>query len=1202
MVETVKSTYDFIKGALPVRVGVLASDDAEAICLKNNLTFADLVKPFSTLTNESQISGPSSQSYRVYNLHVHALDVKKPATEYDTAASSKEAMASQISDYAGNDNIPTVTIDSGDYSLSVNRTCPWMEIYRQFVFRSGPPQNHEYVGHLVACMLVISSSHPSPMQQFSDISQQQNRIQHGDSGMNAFKWMTPNTMKYYVLLHDVNQGDISKAKEVFSSLQSMFGQNAVYLLQINSRAVSTTADTDIPVPWRQFKSLTKNRSPQGPEAKNSDVTLGCCLTMEDHNSLRSFMQDFIVRALLPHLEKTIRNINEQLSTRKGLHKSFFRATRTIFGSSKNSSSASGTGYHNDSNELLVRKAADLCFLSQMYDQALHLYHGAKKDYMNDQAWLHAAGASEMAALSNFMMRNPKQSYPAHYMEYAINTYVDVCKKDYLALRCSLVHVECLQLLGLYQEAAFHLVRMTDEKDDLRSALLLEQAAHCYLKMPNPQPKKFAFQLVLAGLRFSKCGQKLHAIRCYEMASQMYIDKGWQLIDDHLDYAVGRLYSSIKDYDHAKNYFRKLLIKKSSLTEVQQIFVLREFGNAWHKCEPTTNSRKSGNLCLPELILEETSASVGDTLENHVHPDSEKSLNAVIRDIEETYMDKKLITRSNLVGAVTYLCRSTNNTQGHRISVGESALVEVTCTNHLCIPIVLFDIKLQFDSMKDDSTEDSHGLYHCESIDQMNIAANSKSTLKFTVKPSKPGKFIAKAITYSIGCHLAGEQSDVSGEALQVLDSQQLNIKGKRLNGTREEKYGIFYGGDNRLTLDIFSDLPEIKGSFESLPVSMICNEIVQATLTVRNTGKFSISQLEFAAIGSIRMSPEGSEKKEQLKKEIFFHPLLQTPLAPGDVGNYHVTLRAPATTGHYSANVMLFCKSDELPSPSFRSYLLRHEITCFDGVNVTMEMINPLAEKNCVISASVEAMAGQDAEQFSFREISLLGTETPVKPIGSASPTTVPLRTKLYKYFMLGKNEITDFNAMLSAGNKPAARIKWSYGNAPQDSKVNGQQVLDVKHASQSDVGNSETSDSLESAEALKYLHHTVSWRLSYKRSYCHDFSTTRLCIIDCELIAFNTSNYKLNVNVNTTKPTTTGTHHSTGFSWIGVGKVKRTVEPHGKTSVILKACFSKPGIFSLGGVIVSAIPVESGAGVPIPQKPLSSYYVNITDMKSECD
>ena len=36
--------------------------------------------------------------------------------------------------------------------------------------------------------------------------------------------------------------------------------------------------------------------------------------------------------------------------------------------------------------------ADLCFLVQHYDLAYSCYHTAKKDFLNDQAMLYAAGA------------------------------------------------------------------------------------------------------------------------------------------------------------------------------------------------------------------------------------------------------------------------------------------------------------------------------------------------------------------------------------------------------------------------------------------------------------------------------------------------------------------------------------------------------------------------------------------------------------------------------------------------------------------------------------------------------------------------------------------------------------------------------------------------------------------------------------------
>lgn len=45
-----------------------------------------------------------------------------------------------------------------------------------------------------------------------------------------------------------------------------------------------------------------------------------------------------------------------------------------------------------------------------------------------------------------------------------------------------------------------------QDSDLRSALLLEQAAHCFINMKSPMVRKFAFHMILAGHRYSKAGQ------------------------------------------------------------------------------------------------------------------------------------------------------------------------------------------------------------------------------------------------------------------------------------------------------------------------------------------------------------------------------------------------------------------------------------------------------------------------------------------------------------------------------------------------------------------------------------------------------------------------------------------------------------------------------------------------------------------------
>lgn len=152
-----------------------------------------------------------------------------------------------------------------------------------------------------------------------------------------------------------------------------------------------------------------------------------------------------------------------------------------------------------------------------YSLAYQAYHSAKRDFAADQAWVYYAGALEMAALSAFMQGETNRK-TIEYMDDAILTYANSCKMPQFATRATLLSAECLKGRGLYGEAAKQLIRMTSEDSDLRSALLLEQAAYSFI---GPKMmRKYAFHAVLAGHRFSKAGQKKHSLRCYQQAYQV----------------------------------------------------------------------------------------------------------------------------------------------------------------------------------------------------------------------------------------------------------------------------------------------------------------------------------------------------------------------------------------------------------------------------------------------------------------------------------------------------------------------------------------------------------------------------------------------------------------------------------------------------------------------------------------------------------
>ncbi|EGW04823.1 Protein TRS85-like, partial [Cricetulus griseus] len=273
-------------------------------------------------------------------------------------------------------SVPNV-ISAGDYDLNISATTPWFESYRETFLQSMPASDHEFLNHYLACMLVASSGEAEPMEQFSKLSQEQHRIQH-NSDYSYPKWFIPNTLKYYVLLHDVTSGDEQRAESIYEEMKQKYGTQGCYLLKINSRAPNRTSDEQIPDPWSQYlqKNSIQNQESyeDGPcimtSNKNSDSNLlsldgldnevkvdglpnnfrvhplqldqcgdplnstdgsdhaksasvqetkkastgvihGACLTLTDHDRIRQFIQEFTFRGLLPHIEKTIRQLNDQ---------------------------------------------------------------------------------------------------------------------------------------------------------------------------------------------------------------------------------------------------------------------------------------------------------------------------------------------------------------------------------------------------------------------------------------------------------------------------------------------------------------------------------------------------------------------------------------------------------------------------------------------------------------------------------------------------------------------------------------------------------------------------------------------------------------------------------------------------------------------------------------------------------------------------
>ncbi|KAI1243358.1 hypothetical protein IHE44_0000953 [Lamprotornis superbus] len=910
----------------------MAHEEAERLTRRNNLSFAELVRPFCRLTSEVHMRDPNNQLHIIKNLKIAVNNI---ITHPPQPGAIRKLLHDVVCVNQPAEGLVANVITAGDYDLnisdrSVKASVPWYSNWKETLMELNT--STFYSG-----MLVVSSSESDPVEQFLKLSQEQHRIQHS-SEYSYPKWFIPNTLKYYVLLHDDSYEDYTVSNK-----------NTDHL-------ISDGTDSEI----------------------------------KDHDRIRQFIQEFTFRGLLPHIEKTIRQLNDQVNV---LNMHIQLPT-----------------YPPEAPELQIRKMADLCFLVQHYELAYSCYHTAKKDFLNDQAMLYAAGALEMAAVSAFLQPGAPRPYPAHYMETAIQTYRDICKNMVLAERCVLLSAEILKSQSKYSEAAALLIRLTSEDSDLRSALLLEQAAHCFINMKSPMVRKFAFHMILAGHRFSKAGQKKHALRCYCQAMQVYKGKGWSLAEDHINFTIGRQSFTLRQLDNAVSAFRHILINDSKQPPAQQGAFLREYLYVYKNATQLSPDGPLPQLPLPYINSSATRVFFGHDRRpaegekqaaTHVSLDQEydSESSQQWKELEEQVVSviNKGTIPSNFQPTQFCLNRYSDNSKFPLAVIEEPITVEVSFRNPLKVPLLLTDLSLlwkfqpkDFSAKHDGETKEQgmcdEDMVGTEAIEEFLI--NSEETKvqqqqKFNISPQarlklfphQTGELHILGVVYNLGSvqgavSLDGIEPSIGlqtgkfvSNGLSVRGRQDLEIQGPRLNNTKEEKTSIKYGPDRRLDPIITEEMPLLEVFFINFPTGLLCGEIRKAYVEFVNVSKCPLTALkvvskhpEFFTFGGntavlTPLSPSASENCSAYKTvvtdptsvrtallssassadfgigtggspEVIQVPLPDAVLLPGASVQLPMWLRGPDEEGVHEINFLFYYESIKKHSKIHR--VLRH--------------------------------------------------------------------------------------------------------------------------------------------------------------------------------------------------------------------------------------------------------------------------------------
>ncbi|SPO28710.1 uncharacterized protein UTRI_04590 [Ustilago trichophora] len=753
---------------------------------------------------------------------------------------------------------------------SVEETAPWFAAVQQLVFGQRTIAKHESFGHPVAVLLAVSSASPDPMNDFAKLYETTTQ----SSPFPAHPYLNPDTLKYYVLIHDVRTSgsDLVSSKEILEQIKKTYGLHCCLL------AINSASDDRVVVPaelsslWTPYlPSLPTSPGLTSPTPDPMTSNVAAMLDEEDVKRIKGFIRELTAQSIVPFMERYVQHMGDHLAnSRKGLTNRLFGASRKLFGgvaSVGGSGDKSGNGtstpgglatsggydtqhefYPYSSIEAQTRRLADFAFTIRDYKLAASMYDLGRKDFAGDKAYRYAAGATEMFGLSHLMIMYTSRSPPIDvdsYLAQACHEYglrsparvtTTVVDENH-ALRATLLYYEAYRMLGYLRPAPAGLLRMSQKSDEVLAPLLLEQAALACLQLrPRPSLRKYALYLVTAAHKYQACGQKILSLRCYAQAAVVYREKGWALIENHIEHKLGMQAYNEGDSDAAVAHLVKL-IRPSANSPVEHEGFLKDVQTAYKYSDQSSTDGKAKTLALPYPIFDtagamlrfvpELSASATSTIDD-----------AVWEKLEQDLVDNGLAERTMLDGSKKRRKRPTSqtSTQARQVPINQTFWLDIEVRNPLGVDLTIDTIRpvLKINSLKANDTEPTEQL----SANEFDSDDAGKHTL---------GPFQHRRVRVAMRVRKECKSLRVASVTFRLAETihlvQQLEKKGNRLNGNKEQRTSVAYGPDLSLAVSVHGPRPTLTARIVESPQQVFLGEQVRLQVLLKNEGSAPIDDL-----------------------------------------------------------------------------------------------------------------------------------------------------------------------------------------------------------------------------------------------------------------------------------------------------------------------------------------------------------------------
>ena len=425
---------------------------------------------------------------------------------------------------------------------------PFYTLYLRRLLSGIPLAPHETFSHPVACIIAISSRSKNPIEALRKLYDESS---NGEKRLPL--WVNNEYLRYYVLVHDEEQDDISKSITLFEQMKRHFGLHC-HLLRLRSSQCVSSDDDSVQLPRCEWVAAPEEIAEIHTRETQEDIEEPWpCIYESDTTAIKIFIREMVTQSVIPSMERCVSTWNDQVaSRRRGISGRFMSLSKKwAFGSSSRSSSNGNSAsagsnsnydtlqgfYRPDAPEAIMRKLADYAFMLRDWKLAQSTYELLRTDFNNDKAWKYHAAANEMAAISTLLIPQAMSSKIRsetvdQMLETASYSYITRCGASYGALRALTLGMELLRLRGgsATEDAARWGARLLDHKvvGVVGDALMKERIAACYASKKGAgsglwgsRTRKSALWSILAADTWLTLGKPQQAKLRLDEAGQKY---------------------------------------------------------------------------------------------------------------------------------------------------------------------------------------------------------------------------------------------------------------------------------------------------------------------------------------------------------------------------------------------------------------------------------------------------------------------------------------------------------------------------------------------------------------------------------------------------------------------------------------------------------------------------------------------------------